>query len=323
MGAGSSTSSVRRRARRCPSRRRRGFEVLGFGRSYGTRGRPSGRRKRLVAVATGVALLIGVSAAVAAGLGVSPTPFGTPTAAITDPGQQINAVRGDRLWEWTEQTRSEVLARHGVVATSQPLAAQAGLQMLRRGGNAADAAVATAAMLGLVEPHSAGIGGDMEAIYWSATHRKLYALNAAGWAPQAWTPAYFHAKGLTEVPAYGVDSVTVPGAVDGWYRFQKRFGNLSLAQALKPSITLAKQGFGLTERIRGDWNSYDQFYVDMLRQDPESARVFLRDGHVPPLYSIFRNPHLARAYELLSRYGPDAFYRGPIGRAMVQRIQAG
>ena len=125
------------------------------------------------------------------------------------------------------------------------------------------------------------------------------------------------------MPAYGVDSVTVPGAVDGWCRFQQRFGNLSFAQALKPSIKLAKQGFGLTERIRGDWNSYDQFYVDMLRKDPESARVFLRDGKVPPLYSIFRNPGLARAYELLADRGPDAFYRGPIGHAIVKRIQAG
>ena len=281
------------------------------------------RRGRLAIVAVAVVLVAGVSVAVAADLGVSPTPFGTPTAEITDPAQKIDAVRGDRLWAWTEQTRSEVLARHGVVATSQPLASQAGLQVLREGGNAADAAVATAAMLGLVEPHSAGIGGDMEAIYWSAEDRKLSALNAAGWAPRAWTPDYFRDKGLDEVPTYGVDSVSVPGAVDGWYRFQKRFGNLSLAQALRPSITLAKQGFGLTERIRGDWNSYDQFYVDMLREDPESAQVFLRDGKVPPLYSTFRNPHLARAYELLAKDGPDAFYRGPIGRAIVDRIQAG
>jgi gamma-glutamyltranspeptidase / glutathione hydrolase len=280
-------------------------------------------RGRIAALACAAVLVGGAAAAVAAGVNVSPTPFGTPTADHPDPGQEIDAVRGDRLWEWSEQTRSEVLARHGVVATSQPLASQAGLEMLRKGGNAADAAVATAAMLGLVEPHSAGIGGDMEAIYWSAQNHKLSALNAAGWAPKAWTPQYFTNKGLTEVPAYGVDSVSVPGAVDGWYRFQKRFGNLTLAQALRPSIVLARQGFGLTERIRGDWNSYDQFYVDMLRQDPESNRVFLRDGKVPPLYSIFRNPDLAKAYQLLADRGPDAFYRGPIGQAMVKRIQDG
>jgi gamma-glutamyltranspeptidase / glutathione hydrolase len=172
------------------------------------------KRGRVAVVAVGASVLVG-GAAVAAGLGVSPTPFGTPTAEVTDPGHNIDAVRGDRLWAWTEQTRSEVLARHGVVATSQPLAAQAGLDMLEKGGTAADAAVATAAMLGLVEPHSAGIGGDMEAIYWSAKERKLAALNAAGWAPSAWTPEYFRDKGLTEVPTYGVDSVSVPGAVDG------------------------------------------------------------------------------------------------------------
>jgi gamma-glutamyltranspeptidase / glutathione hydrolase len=273
----------------------------------------------VVAASFGTAVALGQSG----GGSVSDTPFGTPTAAHPDPGRDIQAERGDRLWEWSEQTRSEVLARHGVVATSQPLAAQAGLEMLRKGGTAADAAVATAAALGLVEPHSAGIGGDMEAIYWSAKDRKLSALNAAGWAPQAWTPEYFRDKGLDEVPTYGVDSVSVPGAVDGWYRFQKRFGHLSFAQALKPSIKLARQGFGLTERIRGDWDSYDRFYVDMLRQDPESNRVFLRDGKVPPLYSIFRNPGLARAYELLAARGPDAFYRGPIGRAIVERIQDG
>jgi gamma-glutamyltranspeptidase/glutathione hydrolase len=280
--------------------------------------------RRWSIIAALVAVSVGTAVAVAQPMwNVSDTPFGTPTAAHPDPGRSIDAVRGDRLWEWSEQTRSEVLARHGVVATSQPLAAQAGLQMLRKGGTAADAAVATAAALGLVEPHSAGIGGDMEAIYWSAKDRKLSALNAAGWAPQAWTPKYFADKGLDEVPAYGVDSVSVPGAVDGWYRFQKRFGNLSFAQALKPSITLARQGFGLTERIRGDWDSYDRFYVDMLRQDPESNRVFLRDGKVPPLYSIFRNPGLARAYALLARRGPDAFYEGPIGRAIVKRIHDG
>ena len=287
------------------------------------RRRQRGGRKARVAAVAGATLLLGWGAAVAADSGVSPTPFGTPTGGITDPAQKIDAVRGDRLWAWPDQTRSEVLARHGVVSTSQPLAAQAGLQMLRKGGTAADAAVATAAMLGLVEPHSAGIGGDMEAIYWSQQNRKLYALNAAGWAPSAWTPKYFHDKGLDEVPAYGVNSVSVPGTVDGWWRFQKRFGRLTLAQALRPSITLARQGFGLTERIRGDWNSYDKFYVDMMRKDPETRRVFLRNGHVPALYSNFRNRHLARAYELIAKHGPKAFYRGPIGKAMVKRIRAG
>jgi gamma-glutamyltranspeptidase/glutathione hydrolase len=282
------------------------------------------RIARLAALGGAVAAL-GVTAIAAAsgGGGISPTPFGTPTAAIPDPAQHITAVRGDRMWDWTEQTRSEVLARHGMVATSQPLATEAGLDMLRHGGNAADAAVATAAMLGLVEPESAGIGGDMEAIYYSASDHKLYGLNAAGWAAASETPQYFHDKGLDEVPFYGVDSVTVPGAVDGWSRFINRFGRKSLGQALQPAIEAASQGFGLSERVRGDWKSYDGFYVDMLKQDPESRKVFLQNGHVPPLYSIFRNPHLARAYRLIAERGPKAFYDGPIGRAIVKRVNAG
>ena len=125
------------------------------------------------------------------------------------------------------------------------------------------------------------------------------------------------------MPSYGVYSATVPGAVDGWSRLLNRFGRMSLGQVLQPSIEAARQGFGLTERIRGDWESYDHFYVDMLRKDPESSKVFLRNGHVPALYSIFRNPDLARAYELLAKDGPDAFYRGPIGRAIVRRMNAG
>jgi gamma-glutamyltranspeptidase/glutathione hydrolase len=270
-----------------------------------------------------LSVLVCASVAGAAGTGISPTPFGTPTAAIPDPAQHITAVRGDRQWDWTEQTRSEVLARHGIVATSQPLATEAGLEMLRKGGNAADAAVATAAMLGLTEPESAGIGGDMEAIYYSAKDHKLYGLNAAGWAAASETPQYFHDKGLDEVPFYGVDSVTVPGTVDGWSRFITRFGRMSLGEVLQPSIEAATQGFGLSERVRGDWESYDHFYVDMLKQDPESRRVFLRNGHVPPLYSIFRNPHLARAYRLIAEQGPKAFYDGPIGRAIVRRVNAG
>lgn len=274
---------------------------------------------------TAVALMaVGVaSGSFAASSNVSPTPFGIPTSNIPNPSGRITAVRGDRMWFWTQQTRSEVLARHGIVATSQPLAAQAGLQILKQGGNAADAAVATAAMLGVVEPESAGIGGDMEAIYYSAKNNRLHGLNAAGWAPGSATPQFYRHKGMKSVPPYGVFSATVPGAVDGWSRFIRRFGRMSLAQVLQPSIETASQGFGLTERIRGDWRSYNNFYVHMLRKDPESSKVFLRHGGVPTLYSIFRNPDLAHAYKLLAKDGPDAFYRGPIGRAIVRRMNEG
>jgi gamma-glutamyltranspeptidase / glutathione hydrolase len=282
------------------------------------------RRRSLSAIGIGVMALLVATAAFAVTDDVSPTPFGIPTRGNPNPPANITAVRGDRQWYPNDQTRSEVLARHGVVATSQPLAAQAGLQMLKDGGDAADAAVATAAMLGLVEPESAGIGGDMEAIYYSAKDQQLYGLNAAGWAPASATPDFYHSKGLTHVPFYGVFSATVPGAVDGWSRFLNRFGRLSLAHTLQPSIEAASQGFGLTERIRGDWKSYDHFYIDKLKKDPESRKVFLQgDGKVPPLYSIFRNPDLAHAYRLLAEHGPDAFYRGPIGQAIVDRMNAG
>ena len=280
-------------------------------------------RAAVLAAGLTIAVAAAAYAAGGGGSGVSPTPFGTPTPKIPNPSRSITAVRGDRMWDWTQQTRSEVLARHGMVATSQPLAAEAGLQVLREGGNAADAAVATAAMLGLTEPESAGIGGDMEAIYYSAKDQRLYGLNAAGWAPASHTVDFFHKHGLNSVPFYGVYSATVPGAVDGWSRLLDRFGRMSLGQVLQPSIEAARQGFGLTERIRGDWESYDHFYVDMLRKDPESRKVFLRNGHVPALYSIFRNPGLARAYDLLAKEGPDAFYHGPIGRAIVRRMNAG
>jgi gamma-glutamyltranspeptidase / glutathione hydrolase len=280
--------------------------------------------RRLGLPAIGAVIAVVAASVAFAGRGdVSPNPFGIPTKDNPNPSANITAVRGDRLWNWTEQTRSEVLARHGVVATSQPLAAEAGLQILQDGGNAADAAVATAAMLGVVEPHSAGIGGDMEAIYYSANDHRLYGLNAAGWAPASATPDFYHQQGLNHVPFYGVYSATVPGAVDGWTRFLRRFGNMSLADVLQPSIETARQGFGLTERIQGDWRSYGNYYVRRLRQDPESSKVFLRDGEAPPVYSIFRNPDLARAYHLLAKDGRDAFYRGPIGRAIVKRMNAG
>ena len=281
------------------------------------------KRRAFTAIGVAVLMVVVASVAFAASGGTSPTPFGIPTDEIQNPASTITAVRGDRSWYWPDQTRSEVLARHGAVATSQPLAADAGLQVLKDGGNAADAAVTAAAMLGVVEPESAGIGGDMEAIYYSSKHHRLYGLNAAGWAPASATPEFYREQGLDSVPDYGEFSATVPGAVDGWSRFLGRFGSMSLAQVLQPSIEAASQGFGLTERIRGDWESYDGFYVDMLRDDPESNKVFLRDGEVPPLYSIFRNPDLAHAYELIARDGPRAFYRGPIGRAIVERMNEG
>jgi gamma-glutamyltranspeptidase/glutathione hydrolase len=274
------------------------------------------RGRRALALLGVSVVAAGSAVAVAQTDSVSSTPFGTPTAAEPDPGAHITAVRGDRQGNWLDQTRSEVLARHGVVATSQPLAAQAGLDILKRGGNAADAAVATAAMLGVTEPYSAGLGGDMFAIYYSAKDHRLHGLNASGWSPRSWSLESFKAKGIKEIPLHGAQSVTVPGAVDGWDQLLRHFGTMSFKQVLAPSVETATQGFGLTERIHSDW----ELMEPDLEQDPESTKVFLRDGKAPPLYSIFRNADLAKAYRLLSQRGAKAFYRGPIARAIVQRM---
>jgi gamma-glutamyltranspeptidase / glutathione hydrolase len=252
--------------------------------------------------------------------GASPTPFGTPTADVPDPGKLITAVRGDRASNWKEQTRSEVVARHGAVATSQSIAAQAGLRVMQEGGNAADAAVATAAVLGLVEPESTGLGADMFVIYYSADRRRLFGLNASGWSPKAWDLDYFHARGFDEktgMPGRGVDSISVPGAIDGWHQFLERFGTRGFDVVLEPAAQLAEQGFGVTERIHSDWESG----VEVLKSDPDSARVYLRDGEAPPLYSVFRNPDLAHAFRVLQDKGRDAFYTGEIADAIVAKIQ--
>jgi gamma-glutamyltranspeptidase / glutathione hydrolase len=170
----------------------------------------SGRRS-ISAAAVGLAaaaVLAGATWGLAQSTGSpSPTPFGTPTDAIRNPGAGITAVTGDRASNWGAQKRSEVLARNGIVATSHPLAAQAGLDMLKQGGNAADAAVAAAAAAAVVEPLSTNLGADMFALYWSAEDHKLYGLNASGWSPAAWTPEYFASKGYnanTGMPVFAL-----------------------------------------------------------------------------------------------------------------------
>ncbi len=183
-----------------------------------------------------------------------------------------------------------------------------------------DAAVATAAVLGLVEPESAGLGGDLFAIYYSAKDRKLFGLNASGWSPKAWNLDYFHALGFNEttgMPDRGVNSINVPGAVDGWHRLLERFGTRGFDVLLEPAVTLAEQGFGITEQIHSDWEEG----VDVLKTDADSVQVFLSDGKAPPLYSIFRNPDLAHAYRVLQEKGRDAFYTGEIADAIVAKIK--
>ena len=252
------------------------------------------------------------------GAAQSPNPFGVPSADKPMPTAAIEAVPGSRAQGWLFQGRSEVLARNGIVATSDPLAAQAGLEVLRRGGNAIDAAVATGAVLDVTSQNDTGIGGDLFALVWSVHDKKLYALNSAGWAPSGWTPQFFTGKlGVKTVPGSGVNSVTVPGAISGYDALLKRFGTMTFKETFERAATIAEEGWGQAERRHSDLRSA----ANGLRADADSRQIFLDGDRVPDLYSIIRNPALAKALRLLQKEGRDAFYRGDIAAAIVRKIQ--
>ena len=227
----------------------------------------------------------------------------------------FDAFRGERANGWAGQTRSEVVAEHGMVATSHPLAADAGLDILKAGGNAFDAAVAVAAVLNVVEPGSAGIGGDAFVLAWSAKERKLVALDGSGRAASGSSIARLTAKGLKSVPFTGIEAVVVPGVVDAWDVLLKTYGSRDFRTVLEPAAAIAEQGFGITERIGRDWANDDR----ILTVDPETLRVHKPGGVAPPLYSRFRNPDLGKAFRLLQAGGRDAFYKGPIAAAIIKR----
>ena len=190
----------------------------------------------------------------------------------------FQAVRGDRASGWLPQTRSEVLARNGMVATSQPIAAQAGLQILEKGGNAFDAAVATAAALNVVEPGSAGVGGDVFVIAWLAKEKKLIALNGSGRAPSGATLTRLTAKSKDgRMPQHGIDAASVPGAVDAWDALLRRAGTLTFKEVLEPARRIAEQGYAVSERISYDWI----YGAEILGADPDSVRTYLVGGKPP------------------------------------------
>jgi gamma-glutamyltranspeptidase/glutathione hydrolase len=212
-----------------------------------------------------------------------------------------------------------VLARHGIVATSDPLAAQAGLEILQQGGNAIDAAVAAGAVLDVTSQNDTGIGGDMFALIYVASERKLYGLAAAGWAPAGWTPEFFHGLGLDDMPGSGVNAATVPGVVAGYDAMLERFGTLTFRETFERAATLAEEGWGQAERRHADLVSS----VGRLRRDEDSQRTFLVGGEPPPLYGVIRNPELAAALRLIQRDGRAAFYEGPIADAIVAKVRSG
>jgi gamma-glutamyltranspeptidase / glutathione hydrolase len=215
--------------------------------------------------------------------------------------------------------RSNVISRQGIVATSQVLASQAGAEILAKGGSAVDAAIAANAVLGVTEPMMTGLGGDLFVMYQEAKTGKLIGLNSSGAAPRALSPAFLAEKGIKRMPGDGIHSVTVPGAVRGWYQMHQRYGKLPWKDLFQPAIAFAEQGFPVYEGVREIWAAQNN--VRGLKANDESARVFLPGGKPPETGQIFRNPDLARAFRLIAEKGPDAFYKGEIAAAILKTSQ--
>lgn len=218
----------------------------------------------------------------------------------------------DRITGEPFATRSEVIAQNGMAATSQPLATQVALDILKRGGNAIDAAIAANAMLGLVEPTGSGIGGDLFAIVWNAETKRLYGLNASGRSPQSLTLDHFRENGITEIPKFGPLPVSVPGAVDGWFMLSERFGSLPMETLLAPSIQYARNGFPVSELIAYYFNLNKQ----RIGQYPGFTDTFTINGNTPTKGQVFKNPALANTYEKIATGGRDVFYKGDIARTI-------
>jgi gamma-glutamyltranspeptidase / glutathione hydrolase len=245
-----------------------------------------------------------------------------------------HAVRGVRAAGWPAQSRSEVMAQNGMVVTSQPLAAQAGLQVLMRGGNAIDAAVATASVLSLVEPMMVGVAGDLFAVIYIAKENKVYVLNASGTAPTGATLKHLNELGYHQdpanwgpssgMPAAGILPVTVPGTVWGWQAVLQRFGKLTFKEVLEPAARYAQNGFPISERIANDWQLPPALPLKgcCTQLDPDSVKIWYVNGKPPLPGQIFRNPDLARTFRLLQTQGADVFYRGEIARAIVAKSTA-
>ncbi|RUO33525.1 gamma-glutamyltransferase [Aliidiomarina sanyensis] len=223
----------------------------------------------------------------------------------------------DRITGHHFASRSEVMAPEAMAATSQGLATQAALEVMRAGGNAIDAAIAANAMLGLVEPTGNGIGGDLYAIIWHAESQQLYGLNASGRSPMSLTLDYFLDNGYESIPQRGLLPLSVPGAVDGWFEMHERFGQMDMADILAPSIHYAENGFPVTEVIA----FYFERNAQVLQDFPGFREVFMKEGRTPRKGEMFRNPDLADTYTKIAEGGRDVFYRGEIARVIGNFVQ--
>ncbi len=228
-----------------------------------------------------------------------------------------SVIPGDRPSGNPRGTRSVSLARRGMIATSQPLASSAGLDVLRRGGNAVDAAVTAAAVLAVIEPTMTGIGGDLFAIVCDADGR-LHGLNASGPTGRAASCDQLVRAGHARVPSRGALAVTVPGAVDGWSELLARHGTITLAEALRPAIAYAQDGFPVCEIVAGQWREVEP----VLAESPTAAEVFLPGGRAPRAGEVFANPSLARSLGQIASGGRDAFYRGPLARTISDHLRS-
>src|SRR3954471_17347062 len=219
-------------------------------------------------------------------------------------------------------TRSEVIATHGMAATSQPLASQVALDILKRGGTAVDAAIAANATLGLMEPTGNGVGGDLFAIVWDAKSQKLYGLNGSGRSPRSLTLEKLREElrklNVTKIPPRGPLPVSVPGTVDGWFELHGRFGKLPMKELLQPAIRYAREGFPVTEVIAEGWAANAQ----VLKQYPNYADTFMPNGRAPRKGELFRNPLLANTLAQIAEGGRDAFYKGEIAQRIDKYMRA-
>jgi gamma-glutamyltranspeptidase / glutathione hydrolase len=215
--------------------------------------------------------------------------------------------------------RSMVIAQQGIAATSQTLASQTGAQILARGGSAVDAAIAANAVLAVTEPMKDGLGGDLFVLYWDAGTKTLTGLNGSGAAPQGLSPALLAKQGIKTMPARGIHTVTVPGAVEGWAKMHQRFGKLPWKDLFHDAIAYAENGFPVAEAIAETWN--DPVNLKEVHTNAESVRVFLPGGKPPQQGDLFRNPDMAKAFRLIADKGPDAFYKGEIAAAILKTSQ--
>lgn len=215
------------------------------------------------------------------------------------------------------QTRSMVVSRGGIVAAENPLAAQAGTTILAHGGNAVDAAVATNAAMGVIEPMMNGLGGDLFAIIYNAKSGKLYGINASGWAPVGLSIDFLKSKGIATMPQAGIESVTVPGVVDGWSKMLARFGTRKFPEVLAPAIYYAREGFPVPEWDAAYWNLPE--LAKLLKADSNAAQLYLPGGQPPKVGDVFRNPDLAHSLEMVAGGGRDAFYKGSLANKIVAR----